>query len=165
MCFYVAVSLSSSCHFNILFKFLPFSVTPSFSVWQDNGHETLKIEISYQARFCLQTSYPVLLFTMLIINGICKLWEFHHSHPSAGNKHSTRIVIVPAGRMRLRCSARHMTLYSSHLCRPNRCAHGIMSLTCVPCAQWNNSHGLILSMSSYTLVYSVTSVLNLWAGS
>ena len=42
----------------------------------------------YQARLCLQISYPAILFTA---NGIFKLWEFYHSRLFAGKKESVHI--------------------------------------------------------------------------
>ena len=56
----------------------------------------LFVEIPYQARFCLQKSYPAILFTMLI--------EFCRIHPSAGNKQSSAV------RKRSRPSAWHPTI-------------------------------------------------------
>ena len=67
----------------------------------------LFVWISYQARFGLKISYPVIVF----YNGnrIVKLWEFYRSHPSAGNKQSLHIVSFSALRMRSRPSAGHTT--------------------------------------------------------
>ena len=68
----------------------------------------LFLEISHQARFCLQISHPTILF---IINakGIFKLWEFYCSHSFAGNTQSVHIVSFPAGRARSCHSSGHPT--------------------------------------------------------
>ena len=68
----------------------------------------LFVEILYQARFCLQISYPAILFTMQM--GLLNPGSFIIHALLPGNKQSVHIVSFPAGRMHSHPSAGHTTI-------------------------------------------------------
>ena len=80
----------------------------------------LSVKTSHQARFCLLN----IISCNFIYNndGIFKLWEFYHSHPSTGNKQSVHIVSFPARHTRSCPSTGHTTNLFIHfklsICSP-----------------------------------------------
>ena len=58
----------------------------------------LFVTISHQGRFCLQVSYPAILFKMQM--GFLNRGSFYHSRPFAGNKQRVHIVSFPGRRTR-----------------------------------------------------------------
>ena len=67
------------------------------------------VEISYQARFCLQISYPVIVFTMLM--GFLYRGRFIVYVLLPGTSKAFTLSIFLAGRARSHCSPGHTTIY------------------------------------------------------
>ena len=87
-----------------------YSLDTYFNLSPLNHLYVLLVIISYQARFCLQISYPAILFTMLM--GFLNRGSFIIHILLLGTSNAFTLSVFPAGHVRSHHSARHMTIYA-----------------------------------------------------